>query len=231
MEKIILKAEERESTGKDVCKQLRRDGKIPAVVYKEGKKALSVQVESKDLWHALHTDAGENAIITMDISGDKATKKTVIVQETQHDPLNDKFLHVDFHEISMKEALKVKVPIHLKGEAIGVTEESGILNQIIWEIEVECLPTSIPERIEIIVEELKIGDAVHIQEVTPPEGVKILGDPEDVVVTVTPPQAEEEEEAVEGEEEAGAEPELIQKGKKEEEEEAEGEESSAEGGE
>jgi large subunit ribosomal protein L25 len=231
MEKIILKAEVRESTGKDACKHLRRDGKIPAVVYKEGKKALSVQVESKDLWHVLHTDAGENAIITMDISGDKATKKTVIVQETQHDPLNDKFLHVDFHEISMKEALKVKVPIHLKGEAIGVTEESGILNQIIWEIEVECLPTSIPERIEIIVEELKIGDAVHIQEVTPPEGVKILGDPEDVVVTVTPPQAEEEEEAVEGEEEAGTEPELIKKGKKEEEEEAEGEESSAEGGE
>jgi large subunit ribosomal protein L25 len=219
MEKIILKAEIREGVGKDACKHLRRDGKIPAVVYKEGKKSLSVQVDSNDLWHALHTDAGENAIITMDISGDKATKKTVIVQETQQDPINDKFLHVDFHEISLKEALKVNVPVHLKGEAIGVTEEDGILSQILWELEVECLPTAIPERIEINVEELKIGDAIHIQEVTPPEGVKILGEPEDVIVTVTPPKAEEEiEEVEEGAEEGAEEPEVIKKGKKEEEE-------------
>ncbi|MBD3427219.1 MAG: 50S ribosomal protein L25 [Candidatus Omnitrophica bacterium] len=225
MEKIILKAQMRDGLGKAACKHLRREGLIPAVVYKEGKKALSVKVDGNDLWHALHTDAGENAIITMDISGDKAKKKTVIVKETQQDPINDNFLHVDFHEISLKEVLKVNVPVHLKGEAPGVTEEEGILSQVLWEMEVECLPTDIPENIEVHVGELNIGDAIYLKDITPPQGVKILGEPEDVVVTVNPPMAEEELEEEEALAEEGAEePEVIKKGKKEEEEaeEAEG---------
>jgi large subunit ribosomal protein L25 len=220
MEKIILKATVREELGKSACKHIRKEGRIPGVVYKDGEKALSVHMDSKDLWRALHTDAGENAIITMDITGgSKNTQKTVIVQETQTDPVNDYFLHVDFHEISLEEALKVDVPIQLKGEAPGVTEDKGVLTQIMWEMEVECLPTAIPERIDVNVSELRIGDAVHIKEITPPEGVKFLADPEDVVVTVNLPEKEEEvvEEVVEEGAEA-AEPEVIKKGKKEEEE-------------
>lgn len=225
MEKVIIGATTREELKKSGCKHLRKGGRIPAVVYKGGKIGVNVHVDSKDLWHALHTEAGENAIITMNIQDkDKTSKKTVIVKEVQRDPINDKFIHVDFHEISLTEKIKVNVPVAAKGEAVGVTEEEGILTQVIWEIEVECLPTAIPERLEVRVEELRIGDAIHVKEIEVPEGVKILEDPENVVVSVSPPAQEEEkpeeEAAGEGAEE-GAEPEVIKKGKKEEEEEAE----------
>lgn len=224
MEKIILKAAVREETGKSGCKHLRKEGLIPAVVYKDGKKGISVKVGSKDLWHALHTEAGENAIITMEIdTGDKETKKTVIVKEMQNDPLNDKFLHVDFHEISLKEKLKVKVPVAVKGEAVGVREEDGVLSQLMWEVEVECLPTDIPEHIDVNVDELKIGDSIHVKDIASIPGVAVLDDPEQAIASVHPPKAEEEEiaeEAAEGEE---LEPEVIKKGKAEE----EGEEEAA----
>jgi len=226
MEKIILKASIREEKGKIACKHLRKDGFIPAVVYKGGKEATPIFVNNKELWHAMHTEAGENAIITLDISGDKKnSQKTVIVKETQSHPVRDELLHVDFSEISLTEKIKVNVPVHLKGEAAGVKDEDGVLNQVLWELEVECMPMSIPESIEVNVEELMIGDAVHIKDVAPPEGVVILDDPEQVIAGVNPPQAEEEPEGEEeGAGEEGEEPEVIKKGKKEE----EGEEGSEE---
>lgn len=225
MEKIILKATIREDKKKG-CKHLRKEGLIPAVVYKDGKEGHNVQIGTKDLWHALHTEAGENAIITMKISGgEKEIKKTVIVKEKQVHPINDNFLHVDFHEISLTEKLKVSVPVRTKGEAVGVTEEEGVLTQVLWELEVECLPTNIPEHIDVNVEELKIGDAIHVKDITPPEGVVFLDDPEQVVVSVHIPKEEEEEEEEVPGEEGEVEPELIKKGK----EEGEGsEEASAE---
>jgi large subunit ribosomal protein L25 len=230
MEKIVLAAMMRKDFGKDECKRLRREGQIPGVVYKDGKKAISIQVDNKDLWHALHTEAGENVIITMDISdGRDKTEKTVIVKEIQRDPVNDRFVHVDFHEISLKEKLKVKVPIVVKGEAVGVREDDGVLTQEIWELEVECMPADIPEHVDIKVDELRIGDSIHIKDIAPPQGVTVLGDPDHVVVSVIPPKMEEEvveEVPAEGAEE----PEVIKRGKKEEEEEApaEGEEAPPE---
>jgi len=229
MEKVVLKASAREGLGKEQCKKMRREGKIPAVVYKDGKKGLSVHIDTKELWHVLHTEAGENVIINMDISdAGKHKKKTVIVKEVQHDPLTDRFVHVDFHEISLTEKLKVSVPVVVKGEAAGVKEEDGILTQIMWEIEVECLPTDIPEHIDVHVDELRINDAIHIKDITPPRGVVFLAEPDEVIVSVEPPKEEEVvEEAVEGAEGA-EEPEVIKKGKKEEEEEGAEEEAAAE---
>ncbi len=225
MEKVKLKGLVREGLGKGSCKHLRKEGQIPAVVYKEGKKSVSIQVDAKELRHALHTDAGENAIITMDVSGgEKDQKKTVMVKEIQLHPINDDFLHVDFKEISLRDKLKVKVPIIVKGEAIGVTDKEGVLSQDMWEIEVECLPTEIPENLEVQVEGLDMNDAIHVKDLTPPAGVTILDDPEHVVVAVKPPHAEEEPEEEEGEGEG--EPEVIKKGKGEE----EGEEAAEEGG-
>ena len=171
----------------------------------------------------MHTDAGENALITLDITGGtKPAKKTVIVQEIQLDPLSDEILHVDFHEISLKEKIKVKVPVQIKGEAEGV-KEGGVLNQVLWDMEVECLPTDIPEHIIIKVNDLKVNDAIHVKEVNVPEGSKFLDDAENVVVAVVPPQAEEPEEVEEAVEEveAGSEPEVIKKGKPDDEESAE----------
>lgn len=219
MEKVTLNAVQREHLGKGACKQLRKEGMIPAVVYKGGKEGMVIQVDSKELWKALHTEAGENAIIEMKIkSGDKTSKKTVIVQEKQRDPVTDVFLHVDFHEISLKEKLKVKVPVSTKGEPVGVKEDKGILSQTIWEIEVECLPTEIPEHVDVKVEELRIGDSIHVKDITIPGDIVILDDPEKVIVSVIPPKAEEVEEE-EGElEEGEVEPEVIKKGKQDEEE-------------
>ncbi len=219
MEKIILKAEIRESVRKSGCKHLRKQGLIPSVIYKGGKESTNVQVDNKDLWHALHTEAGENAIITMDISGgEKSAKKTVIVKEIQLDPINDSFVHVDFHEISLKEKIKVKVPVAIKGEAVGVKEDEGVLSQVMWELEVECLPAEIPEHIDINVEEMRIGDAKHVKDIAPIDDVAILDDIEQVVVTVSPPKAEEEPEEEEVSVEEAEEPEVIKKGKAEEEE-------------
>ena len=230
MEKILLKASVRSELGKSANKHLRKEGKVPGVIYKGGKAGINIQVDQNDLWHALHTEAGENAIITMDISDKgKPAQKTVIVKEMQAHPLSEKFLHVDFYEVSLKEKLKVNVPVTVKGESIGVKEEEGILAQLLWELEVECLPTEIPEHIDVYVDELKIGDAIHAKDITPPAGVELLGDPEQIIVTVHPPKAEEvlEEEEVAEEEGAEAEPEVIKKGKKEEEEVPEGEGEAA----
>ncbi|HNX90745.1 MAG TPA: 50S ribosomal protein L25 [Candidatus Omnitrophota bacterium] len=212
MEKIIMKATAREVLGKGICKRLRKDGSIPGVVYKGGDHGMTIFVDGKELWKALHTAAGENAIITLDITG---SKKTVIVKEVQTDPMNDKFVHVDFHEISLTEKIRVKVPVRAKGEPEGV-KEGGVLNQVLWELEIECLPTEIPEHIDLAVEKLKIGDAIHIKDVAETSKIHIIGDSDQVVIGVVVPHMEEEkpkEEALTAE----TEPELIKKGKKEEE--------------
>jgi len=227
MEKIKLKAVVRKDFGKSGCKHLRKIGEIPAVVYRGGKLGANVQIGKKDLWRALHTEAGGNAIISMDITGEeKHLKKTVIVQEIQLDPVSDEVVHVDFHEISLKEKLKVKVPVVAKGEAVGVKEEEGVLAQVVWEIEMECMPTAIPDEITVNVEGLHIGDALHIKDVEFPQDVHVLDDPEKVIASVHLPKIEEEEEKEELSEEETEEPEVIKKGKKEEEPEAGQEESS-----
>jgi large subunit ribosomal protein L25 len=227
MEKILLKAMVREALGKSFSKQLRDQGIIPCVVYKDGEKGLNVQVDSKALWTALHTSAGENAIITIDIGdGKKNAEKTVMIKEIQHHPVNDKFVHVDFQEISLSEKLRVKVPVAVKGEAVGVKEDDGVFNVAMWEIEVECLPTAIPQHIDIHVDALRINEAIHVKDLPVLEGVDYIDEPDQVVVSVTP-QKEEKEEVAPEVAEGVAEPEVIKKGKKEEEGGAEAGEAAA----
>jgi large subunit ribosomal protein L25 len=218
MEKVILKAEARETTGKTNAKALRKKDLIPAVVYKGGKDALKLQVVSKELGEILHTKAGENVIVTLKISGEtKAKDRTVLIKEIQREPIRGRILHVDFNEISLTETLKVDVPLKSHGEPIGVKTDGGTLEHVMWELQVECLPTNIPEKIEVEVAGLKIGDAIYVKNIAAPEGVKILTDPELIAMIVKPPKVEApKEEAVAGE--APAEPELIRKKKEAEEE-------------
>lgn len=220
MEKIILKVETREGSGKRIAKGLRNNKLIPAVVYKDGKDALKLQLAAKDLAGVLHTKAGENVIVTLKISGadSKAKDKTVVIKEIQREPIKSGILHVDFNEISLTEALKVNVPLSAHGEPEG-KKEGGMLEHIMWELQIECLPTDIPEKIEVDVSKLKIGDAIYVKNITAPEGVKILTDPELIAMIVKPPKVEAPKEEVVVE--ASAEPELIRK-KKEVEEEGEG---------
>lgn len=227
MDFIELKAAIREGTGKEINSKIRREGIVPAVVYRKGEETVSLAIHKKDMMKALHTDAGENVILKLLMDGaEKKKERTVIIKEIQKDPVKDHILHVDFQEISLTDKLKVKVRIIAKGEAIGVKQDGGVLQHILWETEVECLPTNIPEKIEVNVSGLKIGDAIHVKDVQPPEGVKILSDPEGVVFSVEHPKAVEEVVASPAEGEA-AEPEVIkEKKEKPEEEEEEGKEKA-----
>jgi len=230
MERINLETQLREEKGKQLVKRLRYQGFIPAVVYKGGKDNLSLKLSEKDFLKVIGTKAGTNVIINLKIadSGDdkekKASKsakdKTVMIKEVQRDPVKGNILHIDFSEISLTETLKVKVRVDPKGEPVGV-KEGGTLERIIWEVEVECLPTQIPEKLEVAVADLKIGDSVFVKNIVLPKGVKILQDPELIVMSVKPPFVEKVAEAVPAEG-APEEPELIRK-KKEVEEEVEGE--------
>jgi large subunit ribosomal protein L25 len=221
MDKIILKAQVRTLTGKKVAKDLRNQGVVPANVYKGSKGAVSLQVMKRELRDILSTKAGENVIITLKISGDvdgqAAKDRTVQIKEIQREPIMDEILHVDFNEISLTETLKVNVPLASKGEPVGVKVEGGVLEHIMWELQVECLPTDIPEKIDVDISNLKIGDSIFVKDVLAPEGVKILNDAELIVMSVKAKKVEapKEEAAVEGAEA----PELIRKKKEEGEEE------------
>ena len=218
MEKIKVKAEVREERGKSKVKLLRANDIIPAVVYKDGKDALSIKVGKGDLIQALHTSAGENVLVTLNIKGDKAkAERTCIIKEIQKNPVKGHIVHVDFNEISLTEKLKVKVSIHSKGEAEGAVKDGGVLEHAMWEVEVECLPSDIPEKIEVDVTAMKIGDTMYVKDLSPIPGVKILSDPELATLTVKPPAKEEVAEEAPAED-ALAEPEIIEKGKKEAEE-------------
>ncbi len=242
MDKIILNTQARETIGKGACKKLRQKDMIPAVVYKQGQKTLSIQVETAEFIHALHTSAGENAIITLEFPSSKketpagkqtgktkgsAGAKTVIIKEIQYHPIKENILHVDFQEISLTEKITVNVPIVLKGESVGVKTDGGVLEHITKELEVECLPTQIPEKIELNVEQMKIGDIVHIKELATPAEIKVLTDSEQAVVSVSPPAKEEEILPPEEAAEEAQEPEVIAEKKVEEREAAEAAEEQA----
>ncbi len=217
MEKVILNAEIREELGKARVKELRKSEIIPGIVYKGGKECVNLKIKSRDLFNVLHTPAGENVLITLKVKGDKKkAERACLIKELQRHPVKENILHIDLNEISLTEKIKVKVPVHPHGEPEGVVKDEGVLEHVLWEVEVECLPTDIPEKIEVEVAPMKIGDIVYVKDLTVPPVVKILSDPELTVLSVSLPAKEEVPEEVPAEE--GTEPEVIAKGKKEEEE-------------
>lgn len=193
MEEIILEATLREEAGKSKVKPLRKSGFIPAIVYGEGKKTVSIKVERRSVLRLIHEHHIENVIINLKIAGDekKAKDSAVIIKEIQRDPVRDDILHIDFNQISLTKEIKVKVPITAKGEPVGVKVDGGSLEHVIWELEIECLPTQIPPKIEVEVSQLKIGDAILVKDLTLPPGIKVLQDPDQVVVSVAAPVKEE----------------------------------------
>ena len=213
MEEILLEAELREEKGSAKSRGLRSQGYLPSVVYFHGKDALSIKISKGALLKLVHQHRLEGVIINLKIKDDKKGKaRPCLVKEIQLDPVSEDIIHVDFNEISLTESIKVNVSVEAKGEAIGVKQEGGSLEHILWELEVECLPTSIPKSIEVDVSALKMGDAIHVKDIIFPEGVKPLNDPAAIVLHVAAPMKEEAPaEAVEGEEKA--EPEVIKEKK------------------
>lgn len=225
MEEIFLDAQPRKELGKGPVKDLREKGFIPAVVYGAGKGSLPVKISHRQLMQLVHQHRIENAVINLKMEGDKKRPRPCLIKEIQYEPVVGNIVHVDFNEISLTKAIKVNVPVVARGEPIGVKQEGGSLEHILWEIEVECLPTDIPKEIEVDITHLKVGESMHLKEVTFPPKLKVLTDSEAIVFCVVQPLKEEVVAApVEGEEKQ--EPEVI---KEKKEVAAEGSEEKEEG--
>lgn len=184
MEQVNLSAKAREKLNKGEVKRRRFSGTIPAIVYRKGEETRPLFLDVKEMEKALKTSAGENVLINLKVEGEEKKGRTCIIKEIQHNPLSGNIVHVDFNEISLTEAIKVSVPLVVVGEAVGVKQDGGVLEHILWEVEVECLPTQIPQKLEVDASNLKIGDALFIKDIPAPKGIKIINDPEIRIVAV-----------------------------------------------
>lgn len=219
MEKILLKAEKRTELGKGSARNLRRSDMLPAVLYAKG-HSTPIKLQRKDVAKLMVSGGREHALVTIKLRDDKGGKKDhwALVKDYQIDPVKNELLHVDFIEISLKKKIKTTVPIVITSEPAGV-KEGGILQQQLRDVEVECLPTQIPESIEIDASSIGIGHSLHVSDLTPSEGIKILTNPQETIISVFAPVVEEAAPTVPAEEEI-TEPELVKtKGKEEGEEE------------
>ena len=216
MERLSIAAETREGQGKGAARSLRREGMIPAVLYREG-RAQSIKLSAKELSKLINTIKGEQVMVNLQFAGGE--KKLALLKDYQVDPIKGELLHTDFFEVSLAEEVRVTVHVGTTGEPIGVKRDAGILQHVLREVEIECLPDKIPGRIEVDITPLEIGQAIHVSDLKFEEGIKVLTDGGDVIVTVSAPIVEAAPEAEEAAAAAEtAEPEVAKKGKKEEEE-------------
>ncbi len=196
MAETVLNVSLRERLGKGGARSLRRDKQIPAVVYGAGLEACPLVVDPKALRKVLASEAGFNALITLKGDG-PFDGKVVILKDMQEHPIRRDLVHVDFQAIDLKEKILVMVPVHTLGKSAG-EKEGGQLQVIRHELEVYCLPTAIPQAIEIDVTAMNIGDVLHVEDVSVPQGVEIPHDVNFTILTVVGFKAEEE--GAEGEE-------------------------------
>jgi large subunit ribosomal protein L25 len=181
----------RDEKGKQAAKRLRRSGRIPAVLY-GGKVPQDISIDPKAVLKMIHGHEGSTQLLSLKFDGGGAGARMAIIRDMQFDPVSEDLLHVDLQEVSADRAINVRVAVHPVGEAIGVRDTKGILNLVLHELDVSCLPTNIPQRIDADVSDLAIGDVLAVRNLTPPSGVRILNDPGQAVATVSPPMAEEE---------------------------------------
>ncbi|MFA9407243.1 MAG: 50S ribosomal protein L25/general stress protein Ctc [Candidatus Dadabacteria bacterium] len=202
MAQSTLNVLKRKRMGKSGAREIRKEGNIPAVLYGKGTETLSLVINPTELKEALSTDAGENTLLEIRVKDEEAEiQKLSLLREVQYDYLTDKPIHLDFQALDMNEKITVAVPVQIEGSAKGV-KEGGILEEILREISVECLPTNIPNSFSVDVTELEIGHSIHVGTLEIEEGVTILHENEDTIVTVLAPKVEAEptEEEIEGEE-------------------------------
>ena len=189
--KFEVDAQVRTSAGKGAARQLRRNGKIPAVLYGEG-KSLLLAMDPSMVRMILLAQAGSTGLISVRvINGERVRQQMAVIQDYQVDPITGHLLHVDLFEVSMDKPVRVKAQIHLVGDVpIGVKEDSGVLHHIRRELHIECLPGAIPSQIEVDTSSLRIGQGIRVREVEPGEGIKLLDDPEAMIVNVSAPISE-----------------------------------------
>ena len=198
MEQIVIEAQRREKRGNGPARRLRVEGLIPAVVYGQGYENASVAVPVRAVQDALHL-GGTNVLVDLRIP-DMAHAGTVaaMIRQIQRDPVRHQPLHVDFQWVSLSEKITATVPVVVEGEAPGVLV-GGVVDLALHEVEVECLPTAIPERLVVRIDGMEIRDSKHVRDLQVPEGVEVLTPEDETVVSIVPPMAEE---AIEAEPEA-----------------------------
>ena len=213
MEEIALDVQVRSAKGTMAAKKSRREGRTPAVLYGEEKESIPISFDNSIYQKIFRMHKGENLIFHLNVKeGDKVVEEdAAIVKDQQRHPVSDDIIHVDFQRISLKNEIEVNVPLVVKGESIGVKTENGVLDHVMWSLDILCLPTNIPQKIDVDVSNLHKGESIHIKDLTLPEGVKTKHNVEDVVVAVTVRMQEEPEEGEEQEE-----PEVLKEKKKEE---------------
>jgi large subunit ribosomal protein L25 len=211
-----IKAEKRGAFGKNASRRLRREGMMPAVLYGADRANVPLTLKKKDLFTILMSESRERTIFQISYDSEL---KNVMIKELQRNPVTDEILHADFIQIAMDRALRVSIPVITVGEAVGVKTEGGFVDLITREVEIECLPKNIPERMEVDISNLHLRQSFKVGDLTAPEGVKLISRPDTLLVIIEAP-SKEEEVAVEAAEEVvaePAEPEVIKKERAEEE--------------
>jgi large subunit ribosomal protein L25 len=211
-----ITATNRDQTGKGAARTFRREGRVPGILYGHGEESVALSVDARELERLVHSVSIENTIVDLAFEGGRQPVK-VLIREIQRHPTRDQYLHVDFFHVAMDEKISVAIPVIVVGVPIGVKDKGGMLDHQLRELEVFCLPGEIPEKIEVDVSALDIGDSIHVQDLAVPEGVEVETDLErSVVAVLAPAVVPVEEEAAVAPEGEPTEPELIGKRKAEE---------------
>ncbi|MEO8204829.1 MAG: 50S ribosomal protein L25 [Chthoniobacterales bacterium] len=217
---VKLSARLRSENGRNAVKQVRARRNVPAVIYGSKQEPQGLEISHKDIDRILSRSIGENLLVDLQIDENgKTVNRLALIQEVQHHPVKGVILHVDFHAVSANEKLTTEVPVEPTGEADGVKNFGGLLEQNLRALEIECFPKDLPEVITVDISALKIGDSIHVKDITLPAGVTAITDGDITIFHVAEPNVAEVETPAAG---AAAQPEVIKEKKVEGEASAEG---------
>lgn len=212
MEKVVLKANQRSSINKTSRSEIRKNGRVPGIFYSKHEKPIAIDVTEKSIKPLVFTS--ETHLISLELDGKE--NHECVIKDIQFDPVTDRVIHFDLLGLTVGEKFQLEVPIQYHGSPVGV-KEGGVLQQFLHKLEIECLPKDIPQRLDINIQDLKLGDAIHIKDLKF-ENITLLNLEDSVVVAVTHPKVEKVATAEELAAEAQTQPEVIGKEKAEEEE-------------
>lgn len=184
---LSLKGRARSDAGRGAARRTRAGGRVPGVLYGKG-QSQPVEFDLPEVIALMQKTESENAVVNVELEGESGGSHLALLQEVQHDPITDRILHLDLHEVSKDEKIKAEVAVHAIGTAEGVRNGGGLLETMLHTLEVECLPNDLPDYIEVSVEHLGLEQSVHVNEITVPAGVVIVNQPDLPVFSVVPPR-------------------------------------------
>jgi large subunit ribosomal protein L25 len=183
MRQVNLSVVKREKTGKECAKKLRKQGLIPAIVYGHNFDPVPISVKANELESILHKYKGETLLFNLEVQNGETQRIQAILKDYQLHPVTDKIIHLDFVAIKEGETVSIDVPLEFVGRPVGLTK-GGVIEIFMHDLTVECLPSNIPDKIQVDISNLDLGDVLHVKDIKVPEGVKVLDAPEDTVITI-----------------------------------------------